>query len=515
MGQNIEEVTRTTDNRRIARNTILLYIRMLVMMLVSLFTSRVVLAALGVEDYGICNVVGGIVVMFGFINSAMTTSTQRFITYELGRNDTRRLRLVFMTSIQIHLAVAAAVVILAETAGLWLLVNKMVIPAERMTAAMWIYQFSILSAVISIISFPFNADIVAHEKMEAFAYISILDVIMKLIVAYTLYAATADKLITYSILMLVTQVILTSVYMAYCHRNFDEARLRRMHDWKLIKEIGTFAGWNMWGNIAYILFTQGLNILLNMFFGPAVNAARGVAVQVQSAIMQFSGNFQMALNPQITKTYACGDLAGMHMLVFRSSRFTFLLLLCLSMPVMLEAETILAIWLKDVPKYTPVFLRLKLCISIIDASANPLMVSAAATGNVKTYQTAVGGILLSILPISYIVLKAGAPPYAVFAVHLCICITAFIVRLLIVSPMIKISIRSYSSDVICRCLAVAALSAAAGIMVKTALAQTLWNSVITCLTSLLAVAAFAYLIGITRHERDMINGKIKKTLSRI
>ncbi len=502
----------TVDNRRIAKNTIFLYFRMLLTMAVGLFTSRVILASLGVVDYGISNVVGGVVAMFGFLNAAMTTSTQRYLTFELGRGDTERLKLTFMTSVYIHVIIAAMVVMLAETIGLWFLKAKIVIPAGREIAAMYCYQFAILSTVVSILSYPFNAAIVSHEKMGAFAYISILDVILKLAVAYTLYTVSFDKLIAYSALMLAVQVFMTSVYVIYCKRHFDETHFRRVWDTRLLKEMGTFAGWNMWGNVAYILFTQGINILLNMFFGPVVNAARGVAVQVQGAIMNFSGSFQTAINPQITKTYSQNDLDNMHRLIYRSSKFTFFLLLCLSLPVILETNAILNVWLTTVPDYSAIFLRLMLCISILDAMANPLMISAAATGKVKVYQSVVGGILLAVVPISYIVLKLGGTPYSVFIVHLCICVIAFIVRLFIIKPMIRITLSEYFANVVTRCLAVAVPAVAMSVLAKALLPQSLMGAAAVCCISAATAAMFTYRIGLTRHEREVVNGKISETI---
>lgn len=504
----------TVDNKRIAKNTALLYVRMLFSMVVGLFTSRVILASLGVVDYGINNVVGGVVAMFGFLNAAMTTSTQRYLTYELGRGDTERLGLTFMTSMYIHILIAVAVVVLAETVGLWFLKNKIVIPDGREVAAMYCYQFAILSTVISILSYPFNAAIVSHERMSAFAYISILDVILKLAIAYILYTVNSDKLIVYSILLFSVQILLTLIYVIYCRKHFEETHFRRLWDTKLLKEMGSFAGWNMWGNIAWILFTQGINILLNIFFGPVVNAARGVAVQVQGTIMQFSGNFQTAINPQITKTYSQNDLTNMHRLIFRSSKFTFFLLLCLSLPVILEADVILSVWLKEVPEYTAIFLRLMLCIAIIDAVANPLMVSAAATGKVKVYQLVVGGILLAIVPISYIVLKLGGNPYSVFIVHLCICIIAFIVRLYIVKPLIKITIPDYIANVIARCALVAIPAIGLSILFKVLLPQSVLYAALVCCLSAATVAVFAYYVGLTEHEREVIGGKVTEVINR-
>lgn len=505
----------TVDNKRIAKNTALLYVRMLFSMVVGLFTSRVILASLGVIDYGINNVVGGVVTMFGFLNAAMTISTQRYLTYELGRGETERLKLVFMTSVYIHVIIAAVVIMLAETFGLWFLKNKIVIPEGREIAAMYCYQFAILSTAVSILSYPFYATIVSHEKMGAFACISILDVILKLVVAYTLYVVNLDKLIVYSILMLSVQIMMTSIYAIYCKRHFDETHFRRLWDTRLFKEMGSFAGWNLWGKVAWILFTQGLNILLNIFFGPVVNAARGVAVQVQGAIMQFASSFQTALNPQITKTYSQNDLENMHKLIFRSSRSTFFLLLCLSLPVIMEADVILNVWLKTVPEYSARFLKLMLCIAIIDSVANPLMVSAAATGKVKVYQSIVGGILLAIVPISYMVLKLGGNPDSVFIVHLCICIVAFIVRLYIVKPLIKITVHDYMANVIARCAAVAVPAIGVSVLIKVLLPQSVLYALLVCCLSAATVVVLAYYVGLTRHERMVIGGKIMTVINRL
>ncbi len=502
------------DSKRIAKNTVLLYVRMLFSMGVGLFTSRVILASLGIVDYGISNVAGGVVAMFGFLNAAMTTSTQRYLTFELGRGDNERLRLTFMTSLYIHIMIALIVVILAETIGLWFLKNKIVIPVGRETAAMYCYQFAIISTVVSILSYPFNAAIVSHERMGTFAYISILDVILKLGVAYTLYIVNIDKLIAYSSLVLAVQCLMTSVYVAYCWKHFDESRLRCLWDVGLLKEMGAFAGWNMWGNVAYILFTQGINILLNMFFGPVVNAARGVAVQVQGVIMQFSGNFQTAINPQITKTYSQNDLTNMHRLIFRSSKFTFFLLLCLSLPVILEADVILGLWLKTVPEYSAIFLRLMLCVAIMDSVANPLMISAAATGKVKVYQSVVGGILLAVVPVSYVVLKLGGNPYSVFVVHLSVSLIAFIVRLFIVRPLIKITVHDYTVNVTARCAIVAVPATGLSLLFKILLPGSALCAALVCCSSAALVAALAYSVGLTTHEREVIGGKISEIIHR-
>lgn len=290
----------TENNKRIAKNTLLLYFRMLFTMAVSLYTSRVVLNTLGVEDFGIYNVVGGVVAMFGFLNSAMSSSTQRYITFELGKNDFEQLKKVFNTSVSIHAFISVVILILAETIGLWFLYNKMTIPIERMDAALWVYQGAIASTIVLIMSVPYNATIIAHEKMSAFAYISVLEVVLKLLIVYLLLIGDFDKLKLYAVLMFSIQLIIRLIYGRYCKKHFSETKFQWTKDWKLFKEMLGFAGWNLWGNCAGIAFTQGVNILLNMFFGPAVNAARGIAVQVQNAVNQFSFNFQTALNPHTT-----------------------------------------------------------------------------------------------------------------------------------------------------------------------------------------------------------------------
>lgn len=500
------------NNKRIAKNTLLLYVRMLFMMLVSLYTSRVVLNTLGVEDFGIYNVVGGVVSMFGFINSAMASSTQRYLTFELGRGDMVQLRKVFSTSVYIHGLISIVIVILAETIGLWFLYNKMTIPEERMDAAFWVFQMSILAAVIMIMSVPYNATIIAHEKMSAFAYISVLEVVLKLAVVYVLMIGNVDKLILYSVLIVAVQMFIRMIYGRYSGRHFAESKLLRAWDGRLFREMLGFAGWNLWGNCAAVAFTQGVNILLNMFFGPVVNAARGVAVQVQGAINQFAYNFQTALNPQITKSYAANNLGYMHSLIYRSSKFTFFLLLFLSLPVMLETKTVLTIWLRTVPEYTVSFLRLMLCVTIIDAVANPLMISAQATGKVRLYQSVIGGILLLILPVSYLALKLGGSPVSVFVVHLCVCASAFTVRLFIIRPLIGLRISDYFVKVVIRSLLVAAVSLSVSFTVRQILPDTILSFITVCLISALSVVVTVYGIGLTKHERGMVSEKAVRLL---
>lgn len=504
--------TNVVNNKRIAKNTIYLYLRMLFITAVSLYTSRVVLNTLGVVDYGIYNVVGGIVSMFTFLNGAMVTSTQRYLTFELGRGDKKKLQEVFTASIYIHVIISAFIILLSESVGLWFFYEKMVIPTERVTAAMWVFQLSIVTMVISIMSVPYNSAIVAHEKMSAFAMISVIEVVLKLSVVFFLVIGDFDKLILYAILIACVQLFIRLIYTRYSRRHFPETRLIRVFDKSLVREMGTFAGWNIWGSMAAMLMGTGVNLLLNVFFGPVVNAARGIAVQVETAIAHFSTNFLMAVNPQITKLYAQGNLKEMHTLLFRASKFTCFLLFTLSLPLLLETETILTLWLKIVPEYTVPFLRLLLIIIVVNGVARPLMTSAAATGNVKVYQSVVGGILLSIVPISYVVLKFGGNPVSVYIVYLSVIVFAFIVRLGILRNMINLSIREYINKVVLRCLAVCLLSFFSMFGIKHAISTNVLNSIVICILSVLITIVYSYLIGLSSNERDFVRKKCQNVL---
>ena len=491
----------SSANKRIAKNTLVLYVRMLFTMGISLFTSRVILQTLGVEDYGISSVVGGVISMFTFINAAMVSSTQRYLNFELVRGDANQLRSVFSTSLQIHALIALAIIVLSETVGLWFLNEKLVIPEARMTAAMWVYQCSILSCAVSIMSTPYNAVIVAHEKMSAFAYISILDVSLKLLVVYLLVVLPFDKLIILSILTLLVQLFIRYIYTLYCHRHFPESYFQFRFNKTLFKEMFGFAGWSFWGNLAAILYTQGLNMMLNIFFGPIVNAARGIAVQVQSAVQQFVGGFQTALNPQITKNYASNNLPQMHSLMFRSARFSFLLLFFLSLPVLMETNFILTLWLKTVPDDAVIFTQIMICISLIYTTANPCVIANQATGKVKIYQMVVGGILLLILPISYVVLKLGAPAYSVFIVHFCIESLAQFSRMYMLRKLIHLPLWQYMKNIYIPIVSTVVIAIILPLVVRMQVAEGWLRFLAVGFTCVLSVGASSYFIGFTKQER--------------
>lgn len=502
----------SANNKRIAKNTLLLYVRMLFAMLVSLYTSRVILQTLGVEDYGVYNVVGGVITMFTFLNSAMSSATSRYITFEIGKGNMEQLKKVFSTALQIHAIIALLIVILGETVGLWFLMNELVIPDGRMEAAMWVYQCSIVTAVVTIMSVPYNADIIAHEKMSAFAYISVLEIILKLAIVYLLVVLPFDKLKVYAVLVLMVGLLIRYIYTRYCHKHFEESHYIHRIDKPLLKEMSSFAGWSFWGNLAGILYTQGLNMMLNIFFGPVVNAARGIATQIQSVVTQFVTNFQMALNPQITKTYASGELDKMHSLMFRSARFSFMLLFFLSLPIMLETNYILTLWLGIVPENTVIFARIIIAISLIYTIANPCVIANQATGKVKVYQAVVGGLLLLILPISYIVLKMGAPAYSVFIVHFCVESVAQFARMYMLRNMIDLPLWSYVKNIYLPIMGVVLLSVVLPMLVYNNMQEGIIRLLAVGMTCVLSVAMTSLFIGMTRNERSFLIDKSLKVL---
>lgn len=497
------------NNKRIAKNTIMLYFRMMLMMLVALYTSRVVLSTLGVEDYGIYNVVGGFVTLFSFLNGAMSGGTLRFLTFSLGKGDKDELNKTFSTCFLTHASIAALILILAESIGLWFVLTKLTIPEGRMAAAMWVYQCSIIASIIIVTTLPYSTVIIAHEKMSAFAYLSILEAFLKLGIVYLLLLGDVDRLIFYSILHLVVGVLMRAINVIYCYIKFPETHYIGIWDKALFKKIMSFSGWNLWGNISVVLMTQGVNVVLNIFFGPTVNAARALAVQVQGAVQQFSQNFQTALNPQITKLYAANNLSQMHMLVLRSAKFTFLLLLCLSLPILYETPLLLSLWLDETPDYTVVFVRLMICITIIDSVANSLVTAANATGDIKKYQMIVGGILLLIVPVSYIALKISANPILVYVVHICIAICAFAARLYLVRPMISMPTSKYVKNVFVPILTVGACSLICTLGINSLLPDTTIGSIVNIAQSVIISLIISFSLGLTSNEKAFVLSKLK------
>ena len=494
----------SANNKRIAKNTIALYFRMIITMIVGLFTSRVILDSLGVQDYGIYNLVGGFVTMFNVFRAGLISATQRFITFDLGKGDMKELRGTFSTSFIIFLFISALIVILAEAIAPWFISNKLTIPVDRVIAANWVFQFSLVTLVLNLISSPYNALIIAHEKMKTFAYISIFEVVAKLLIAYVIYVSPFDKLIVYGFLLCFVQFMVRIIYTSYCNKNFEESKILWKIDWQKVKMIYAFTGWEFIGAAAVIGANQGLSVLLGMFFNPVVNAAHGVAVQIQHVITGFVTNFQTALNPQITKSYAANNKGYMFKLIFASSRLSYFLLLFISLPVVLETDILLNLWLVKVPEYTALFFRIIIICSMIDAISNPISTSVEATGNIRNFQIVVGLTRLMIIPITYLVLKIGGSPTAAFIVLLIINILALIERIVVGSKTVGFSSANFLNSVIAKLVTVSLFASVLPVCLHYYMTEGLIRLLIVGFVSCITSGISIYYVGLSDSEREII-----------
>lgn len=504
-----------SDTKRVAKNTIYLYIRMLLMMVIGLYTSRVVLNQLGVDDYGIYNVVGGIIVILSFLNNAMAGGTQRFMNVEMGHRDQNALNRVFSTSQHIHFIVSGFVLLIAETIGLWFLNNKMNIPIDRVNAANWVYQFSVASAILGIISVPYNAAIISHEKMSAFAYISILEGTLKLAVAFAIMIASGDKLIVYASLLFCVGLINRIIYGVYSSRHFEECRHTSWHiDRPMMKQMLSFSGWTIFGNLGYILHTQGMAIVINMFFTVAVNAAQGIANQVNSIVTQFVNNFLMALNPQVVKTYAAGEYEEMHKLIIRGCKMAVCMVAFFVLPLTLEAPTILQTWLGIVPEYAVTFVRLVLIITLFNSFSNLLATAKGATGIIKNYQITLTTIGALHIPLAWLAFELGGGPEYSMYVYLAIVIILQIVRIWFVCRSVGLSMRRFYADVITRCGLTLLLASVIPVLMHIFLPDGFLTSFVTCAICCMGVLIFTLYVAFTKNERNAILRPILKKIRR-
>jgi len=494
----------------------LLYVRMFLTMGVSLYTSRVVLNALGIQDYGIYSVVGGVVTLFTFVNSAMSTVTQRFLAIDVGKKDWESLRKTFNSALVIHIGIALLVLLIAETIGLWFVNHKLNLPAGRIDETNFIYQFSILASMVSITQVPFNALIIVRERMNVFAMISIAEVVLKLLIVYFLYLSSFNKLETYSVLIFIALVIVSTIYKIYCLRNFEESKFRFYKDKNLYKTLISYSGWNLFGNIAYVAKGQGTNMLLNIFFGTVVNAAYGIMIQVQTAINSFSSNFQMAVNPQIYKNYAQGDMPKMHKLMFQASKFSYYLMFVLVCPIIFNVHFILIWWLKNPPQYTAILVNLALVNLLIECVSRPLATGAMATGDIKWYQIIVGTILFLNLPLSYLAFKITNDPPVFLYITIILSFITFVLRLLFLKKMVALSISIFTKEVFLpilyiTCLCVGLLYAfyfSAGL--SDTFFKLVWESLVIVMVTLTVI----FLLGFKKTEKAMIYNFIGKKLKR-
>ena len=507
--------TISSNNKRIAQNTLLLYFRMLLIMAVSLYTSRVILSALGIEDFGIYNVVGGVVALFSFLNSSMSTSTQRFLTFELGQGNLKQLKKVFAASLNIHLGICLFLVVLSETIGLWFLNTQMNIPEGRMLAANWVFQMSILSFCLSIVQTPFTASIIAHEKMSVFAYISVMEVFFKLAIAYLVTSVTFDRLIFYAILVFVVHLLINLSYQCYCFRNYVECRYRLEWNKSLYKQLTSFAGWNLFGSIAWLLKKQGINILLNIFFGPIVNASCGIAMQVSHAVTGFVSNFQTALNPQITKNYAQNNISYMEGLAYKGSKYSFFLLFFISFPLLLNLEYVLHLWLEDVPTYTSLFVILIIIESLGNVLwGNTMIVSMMATGRIRNYQIIVSSVLLMIVPISYLALKWGCDVSFVFYISIMMTLIAGLTRFSFCHKYIGYSYRRMFHEILRPVIGVLSLSVPLLLAVHKYYfdSQNFMHFSISVLVAIIVEFCAIWIVGLDKKEKNVVSQIIKNKI---
>lgn len=498
--------------KRIAKNTAYLYIRMIILLIISLYSSRLVLKELGITDYGIYNVIGGLIIIFSFINGSMAQASQRFITYELGCGDLTAVRNIFSTCVYIHIALAVLIVVLGETIGLWYVYNVAVIPADRFYAALWIYHCSIIVSCASVITVPYNALIIAHERMAAFSYLTIIESVLKLVIVFSLMLIPFDSLIIYGVLMAILAILMRVFYGVYASRTFPESKLVRKLDIDSLKLMGAYAGWSLCGSMSAAGYSQGLNLLINAFFNPAVNAARGVAVTVQSVIRNFSNNFQVAINPQITKSFAAGDLSYMHSIIYRASVFSFYLFFLIALPVWLEIDILLKLWLVDVPQHTANFIRLLLIISSIELLSSPLNVSAQATGKIRIYELSTSSILLLIVPLSYIALHIYPKPEIVFGVFLMQVSISHITRIILLRFKIGLSIKKYLREVLLKILTVSVASIIIPTYIHTLMPEGILRLVCVGLSCILFTSFIIYNLGLNKNERKMVYSKFSQML---
>lgn len=501
------------NNKRIAKNTLLLYVRMLFSMVVSLFTSRVILNTLGVEDFGIYNVVGGIVVMFTTITGSLSTAISRFFTFELGRGNNDKLNSIFSCGVTIQIFIALIIALLAELVGIWFLNVKMDIPDTRLYAANWVFQLSIITFGVNLISIPYNAAIVAHEKMSAFAYISILEALGKLVIAFLIIKTSYDRLIVYSVLMCLVALLVRYAYGYYCGKHFPECKYRFVIDKRLLNEMFKFAGWNFIGAASGVLRDTGGNILINLFAGPVVNAARGIANQVNTAVFGFAANFMTAINPQITKSYANGDHKYLMSLLFKGARLSFYLLLILSLPILLNTNMILTVWLKVVPEHTVLFVRLILIFAMLESISYPLITAMLATGNIKKYQIIVGGVQMLNLPISYVLLRFGAMPETVVIVAIILGQVCLAFRLVLLRTMINLSATEFLNKVYFNLLKVSVISLILPLTLHLVMKENLLTAMIGCMIAVISSLLTVLYIGCDHVERELICVKVKSYLN--
>lgn len=501
------------DNKRIAKNTLFLYMRMLTTIVVNLISIRILWNLLGQDDYGIYNIVGGIVIMFSFINSGMVAASQRYIAFELGNNNHDRLQKVFSISVKIHFILSLIILIIGESIGLWFLNAGLNIPDNRMFAANIVYQFSLFSFILTVISVPYNACIVAHEHMNVYGYLGIFEVILKFVSVLMLFVINGDKLIIYAILVFSVSLLMRIIYGLYCRKYFQECHYIAHHDKSLLKEMFSFAGWSLFGTMGFAAREQGLNFILNIWFGVAMNAAKSISTQVSGVLNNFAANIQMAIKPQIIKRYAVGDYCSVINLVCKGSKYSFLMVGIFAVPLYLCAEIVLNAWLGNVDIYTIQFLRITLFVVLIETLHGPIVTALQATGKVKVFQLTIGIIMLMSLPIAWIWLVYDKNPYAIIWVMLGTSIIGMIARLFLLRSSMEFSISQFFKSVILKVFIVISSCVVVDSVIMYFVKPTsIYDVIIFSIISVIPFAYFTWIWGLDNYERKIITTKIKMHL---
>lgn len=505
----------SANNKRIAKNTLMLYVRTLFVMVISLYTSRVVLQVLGVEDYGVYQVVGGLVAMFSVISSSLSSAISRFITFEIGRGDMDRLKRIFSTSIIIQLCLCVIVALAVEIGGLWFMHTEMQIPAGRLDAAEWVLHCSVLTFCLNLLSIPYNACIIAHEHMKAFAYVSVVEAMLKLVILFLIIHSPIDRLVAYALLLTLAAALIRLAYTVYCHKHFEETKTKLIFDKSIFKEMSGFSGWSFFNNTSFILNNQGVSMLMNVFFGVTVNAARGIAIQVESAVLQFVNNFTTALNPQITKSYANGDLDNMYKLVCRGAKFSFFSMLILSLPIILEANQILSMWLTEVPEHTVIFVQLSMLMGMCDCIGTTGYTACIATGKLKRYSLILTPLIVLEFPLSWLFFYYGASVESSYYLYILIKLLVLFVRMYLMQRMIGLNCLMYIKGVFFPIVLTTLFSIILPILIIIFMDEDILRFFILLIVSAISVIVSVLFLGMTRIERNLIIQKSSSYLSKL
>ncbi|MBP5722630.1 MAG: oligosaccharide flippase family protein [Bacteroidales bacterium] len=502
----------SSNTSRIAKNTLLLYFRQILIMLVSLYTVRIVLNVLGAEDYGIYNVVAGVVTMFGFLSSAMSTATQRYFAFDLGKQDYEHLKTTFSVTVTIYFLLIIVVVIIAETVGLWFINNRLSVPMERLVAAKWIYQFALLSFVFTLLTTPYMSAIIAHENMNVYAYVSIVEAVLKLALVFVLQIIDYDKLILYGILMLAVAVINTSLYRIYCKRKYDECKLKFIWDRKLFREMLGFTGWTLFGAFTTVARNQAITVLFNQFFTPVIVAARSISLQITNAVGVFSTNFNKSLYPPIIKEYSAGNRDGMYSLLYNGCKMTFFLMWVFSLPIILNMKTILSIWLEEVPEWTVFFSQLALIEVLVNSLSMPITVAARAPGRMKTYELTLGILQLCIFFVSWILFQIGYDAWVSFVAAIVVNVIMMVVRLVIVRGLVGLPLKQFTVKTILPISYMAFASLSPALLMFFLMPEGVLSSIIQVAISVPLTCIAMYYLGMTAQQRTQTVQMLKNKL---